>query len=64
MITYSALALGLWVIFFGIRFISHFPIAEFGFYVQWALLTVPHVAWLAFLGLALKYLRGSSNKVA
>ena len=48
-ILYSALALVIWGIFFGSRFIINFPIREVGFYVAFAMLAVPHVAWIFIL---------------
>ncbi|MHC4296393.1 MAG: hypothetical protein ACYS7Y_03745 [Planctomycetota bacterium] len=56
MFFYSALALCVWLVFFGSRFIRYFPISEFGFYIQWAIAIVPHLIWLSFLFIALKHL--------
>jgi len=56
MFLYSALALCIWLLFFGSRFIRHFPISELGFYILWAIATVPHLIWLSFLFIALKHL--------
>lgn len=61
MFTYSVLALCIWLVFFGSRFIGNFPIKEFGFYLQWALLSIPHIVWLVFLRLVLKVLRNKNS---
>jgi hypothetical protein len=57
MITYSALASCVWLVFFGSRFIRYFPITEYGFYSLWGMLLVRHILWLTFLYFALKCLR-------
>ena len=47
--TYSGLALLIWFIFFGSRFIRFFPIKEPVFYIMFFEAIIPHIIWLSIL---------------
>jgi hypothetical protein len=48
-IVYSCLALLIWFVFFGSRFVINFPVKEVGFYVIFVLAVAPHMLWILLL---------------
>ena len=48
-IVYSCLALLIWFIFFGSRFVIYFPVKEMGFYIMFVLAAAPHMLWVVLL---------------